>query len=451
MNHFFYKLLLLFVFLCTSIFVSAQPLPCEDPPTMTPLCADACIICDIDGFTGVNNGGASGEAPADFCTSTVHNGRWIAFIAGSESLVIELSVANCQFSPPEGLELGIYEGNNCGNFNLITECDGSIDENTSAIFTTNTPLTIGQYYYIVMDGNHGDVCEWTFKVLEGSTKVNPLETSGVISGDLETCVNRFGEYSTTGQVGATEFLWTVDGEIVQDGFEQTLEIEWQNEGTYELCVTAFNACDEAPPSCETIVVSSIPITLLEEEICNNQSFVLNDTIAVNTAGTHEFDFIDSNGCDSTVVLTLDITNCAIKGTIGQTPARCFGEASGQLDFMLTMGTPPFAYTWTQIGTNTMGSGTVENVNESVNISGLLAGTYSLVISDFFGNDLTLTEELTQSPQINVELTALDFNGFNVSCFEDSNGSLKVLSSGGALPHRYFWSTGENDVLEIENL
>ncbi len=136
MNHSSYRPLFWAIFLCCSLVVSAQPLPCENPPTMTPLCADACIICDIDGFTGVNNGGASGEAPPGFCTSTVHNGRWIAFIAGSEDLVIELSVANCQDTPPEGLELGIYEGNNCDNFNLITECDGSVDENTSAIFTT---------------------------------------------------------------------------------------------------------------------------------------------------------------------------------------------------------------------------------------------------------------------------------------------------------------------------
>ncbi len=451
MNHFFYKLLFLSILLCTSIFVSAQPLPCEDPPTMTPLCADACIICDIDGFTGVNNGGASGEAPADFCTSTVHNGRWIAFIAGSEHLVVELSVSNCELQNPKGLELGFYEGNNCGNFNMITNCDGSIDENTSSIFTTNTPLTIGQYYYIVMDGNHGDVCEWTFNVLEGSTKVDPLDTSGIISGDLEVCINSLGEYSTTGQVGATEFLWTVDGETIQDGFDKSLELEWTNAGTYELCVTAFNACDEAPPSCETVLVKNISTVLLEEEICDDQSFVLNDTLAVNTAGTHEFVFLSSNACDSTVVLNLTVINCAIKGTMTQTPALCFGEASGQLDFILTEGTPPFSYTWTQLGTNTTGSGTVNNVNESVNISGLLAGTYSFAFSDAQGNDLVLIEEITQATQITAELTTLDFNGFNVSCFEESDGGLKVAASGGVSPYNYFWSTGENNTSSINTL
>lgn len=108
--------------------LKAQPQPCGANPAMTSFCDDACIICDIDGFTGINNSSAKGQAPPGFCTSQVHHMQWIAFIAGTKDIKIELSVFNC--TKGEGLEVGIYEGINCANFSLVTECDTDIPANT---------------------------------------------------------------------------------------------------------------------------------------------------------------------------------------------------------------------------------------------------------------------------------------------------------------------------------
>lgn len=47
-----------------------------------PHCIEACVICDIDGYTGINDNPATGVAPPGFCTGTVHHVQWIAFIAG---------------------------------------------------------------------------------------------------------------------------------------------------------------------------------------------------------------------------------------------------------------------------------------------------------------------------------------------------------------------------------
>ncbi|MFK7908312.1 MAG: hypothetical protein AB8B69_24495, partial [Chitinophagales bacterium] len=481
MNHFFYKPLIVLLLLGCSVALLAQPQPCGDPPVMTPFCSstsvNACVICDIDGFTGVNNGGSSGEAPPGFCTSTVHNGRWIAFIAGSESLKIRLSVANCQSG--WGLELGIYAGTNCSNFQLVSNCNGSVNENTSAIFESNTPLTIGQYYYIVMDGNNGDVCEWTFDVLEGSTEVSALTTSGIISGELETCPSKLYEYATTGELGATEFQWTVDGAVVQDNGSNTFAQRWQNDGTYELCVTAFNACDGAPQTCQTVEVVSPEPTLFDEKICIDESFVVNDTIELNVTGNYEFVYPAADGCDSTVLVELEVIEstftevtanicegdnifigdtpyfevgqytevlqnvvscdstvtlnlgiviCEMKGAINEVPLVCFGEASGQLNFEVTEGTPPFNYTWERLGATQTGNGTLNNVNELVNLSGLLPGTYLITFNDSFGNDLILVEAVTEPPILTAEFTALDFNGVNVSCFEATDGGLEIAAS-----------------------
>jgi len=119
-------LLIGFLFFAISIF--GQPMPCtEMPPEMTSLCEDACIICDIDGFTGRHESNVAGVLPDDFCTIVVHNGQWIAFIAGSERLVIDIAVSNCT-TINSGLEIGIYEGIDCQNFRRVSNCNGAFDD-----------------------------------------------------------------------------------------------------------------------------------------------------------------------------------------------------------------------------------------------------------------------------------------------------------------------------------
>ena len=120
------KLNLFILLLFFSIkYTFAQPSICVDPAEMTPLCEDACIICDIDGYEGRHESSVNGWLPDDFCTTTVHNAQWIAFQAGSENLTIELQVSNCQIS--WGLEITIYEGINCQNFTKVANCLGSVN------------------------------------------------------------------------------------------------------------------------------------------------------------------------------------------------------------------------------------------------------------------------------------------------------------------------------------
>lgn len=101
-----------------------QPPICGNNPAMTSLCAQACIICDIDGFTGRNNSSIKGQAPPDFCTSYVHHMQWIGFIAGTSTLTLEVKVSNCARN--NGLEIGLYESLDCQTFRRISDCDTDI-------------------------------------------------------------------------------------------------------------------------------------------------------------------------------------------------------------------------------------------------------------------------------------------------------------------------------------
>ena len=89
----------------------AQPDPCGPTPAMTPTCLEACVICDIDGFTGRNSSTIQGQGFSGFCTTQFNRMAYIAFIAGTEDLEIEFTVTNCTIN--WGLEVGIFESFDC--------------------------------------------------------------------------------------------------------------------------------------------------------------------------------------------------------------------------------------------------------------------------------------------------------------------------------------------------
>ncbi len=475
-------------FLLTATIAIAQPQPCGPDPAMTSTCASACVICDIDGFTGRNNLTAQGQTFQGFCTTQFHNMSYIAFIAGSTDLSVKVTVTNCTIN--WGLEIGFFESPDCQGFEPITECNTDVAPNTSYTFTNDAPLTIGQHYYIIMDGSAGDICDWTFEVLAGSTAVGQLTTSGIISGEMETCADFPTTYTTSGDVGAAIYYWSVDGNL-QQNTSQDIELTFPADGTYELCVTAANVCDQAPPECTTILVRTPETLNIDETICDGDSIhVAGETLTV--AGDYEFHITTFNGCDSAIfvslevlpqaaefidinlcngetffigqtpytqtgvfldtiltaqecdsVVTLDlfIIECEIIGSTDFAEPICNGEATGMLVFSVENGTPPFTYDWSNITEPTIGGTGSTNLFTDNEIPGVPAGVYEINIMDTFGNDVVLFQEVTEPPPINIQMEATDINGFNLSCFDGADGTAFATPTGGVPPYTYSWDNG----------
>jgi gliding motility-associated-like protein len=494
----------LLIFLIFSILslggINAQPEPCIDPPMMTSLCDDACIICDIDGFEGRHDGSTPGTGPPDFCTIIQHNIRWIGFIAGSVDLEINLAVSNCVQGP--GLEIGIYEGINCENYQQVSQCWGAqtaVAEGTSKNFSNTVPLVIGQYYYLVMDGAFGDNCDWKFTVISGSTQVAPLTTSGNISGEETVCPDLPFIYNVDAPSGATEFDWTVNGSTINTAAD-SIEYTFPDDGNYIICVTAKNACDEAPPTCTIVQVNSVPDTEIIDVLCEGDSFLVANTV-IYEGGFYQFDLQNIDGCDSMVIVelteivtpvldinvdicdgdTLSIGNtsftqtgiyqevltsvfgcdsiinldlftivCNISSDDSFTPPICFGESSGSINFNVVNGTPPFTYTWMELNNILSGSGNITSAGEVITINNLPKGTYLITILDNFGNSDIIISDVTEPSEMNLDFAASDFNGVNVSCEDSADGNLQVLASGGVPNYDYVWASNETSDL-IDNL
>lgn len=480
----------LLLILLSAQLLQAQPLPCGPTAAMTSFCADACIICDINGFTGINNSNVQGQAPPGFCTTQVHHMQWIAFQAGSTNLTLKIAVSGCQNG--NGLEIGIYQTSDCENFTLVSACDTDIPNNTSQNFTNTVPLVIGQYYYLVMDGGGNDICNYLVTVVSGSTQVDPVSTSGAITGPLNACPGVQLEYISAEVPGATEWQWTMDGVNV-DGNVNAVEVIWTTEGTHELCVKAYNACSEAPPVCTSVNVTSLPPTTYSVGICPGECEPAEDTLLCDY-GVFDFHYTSVDGCDSLVQVTvttrpatvsnldLDIcqgdqvviggeaftqtgqyqkilTNwlgcdslvnidlfviaCEIQGSTQVQGVACAGGATGRITFSVTNGTPPLAYTWQRVGTTPplTGQGVIENVNTPEILDLMPAGLYFITINDNFGNDLVLIADVTDAEPLSNTFATSNYHGFQVSCNNGSDGTITATAAGGSPPYTYAWADG----------
>ncbi|MBX7162568.1 MAG: gliding motility-associated C-terminal domain-containing protein [Saprospiraceae bacterium] len=287
----------LFIFFLTLVQLSAQPMICQKPETMTPTCLQACLICDINGFTGKTGDGGVGQLPIDFCTTVKHNAQWIAFMAGSTNLTLKFSVFKCRTGA--GLEIGIFESSDCKNFTKISNCDGDVAENTSTILKMTKPLVIGQYYYVVMDGNMDDVCSYKIDVLDGTTAVWPLDQSGPILGPDTICNSDVVKYTTTPVIGGIFYKWTLDGKPLANA----LSVNVQPKADFTLCVQASNVCDTAAVTCKNVILLQGDSIHLDRQICTGDCMQVGDSIFC-TSGKYKVNLKNNVGCDSIIDLNL---------------------------------------------------------------------------------------------------------------------------------------------------
>lgn len=485
-----------FTLLCMTVLLGqwsqAQPSPCGPTPAMTPTCVEACTICDIDGFTGINNSTITGQAPPGFCTSYVHHMQWIAFIAGTTDLTIELEVFNCRGN--DGLEVGIYEAIECKNYRKVSDCDTDIPPNSKRIFKNTVPLTIGQYYFWVMDGSDNDVCNYTIRVLEGSTKVAPLTVPAAIGVPPVLCQGKQFTITTPGVVGATIYEWWVDG--VFSGTGKNIPVEINAAGKHTICLDALNVCDRAPQNCIEIEVLPSKENTLKHEVCFGECFkyagnefctpgihdvifsaangcdsivhldlTIKDQVEVSqqaricegesltlgddmffTEGPHVGYVTDQEGCRVKVNLDLEVIKCNIRSEASIVPITCTGNRDGKLRFSVTHGTPPFTYRWKRLENESeVGAGNISDENINVELTGLDEGTYLIEIYDNFGNVSVVQSYVTQPRPLQVGIEDSLTNGFHLLCHGDATAALTATGAGGTGQYQWLWSNGATTV------
>ena len=111
-------------------------------------------------------------------------------------------------------------------------------------------------------------------------------------------------------------------------------------------------------------------------------------------------------------------------TLSTTDVSCYGGSDGSIVATISGGTMPFTYSWSDGQT-------------TATASGLVAGTYTLTVTDSNGCSATASATVNEPTALTETTTSTD-----VSCYGGSDGTATISVSGGTAPYTYLWSDGQ---------
>ena len=151
-----------------------------------------------------------------------------------------------------------------------------------------------------------------------------------------------------------------------------------------------------------------------------------------SAASYDFEVMDAYGCMSDTTLAI-IEPLPFNVTLDSTSnISCNGGNDGALYITPSGGTEPYNISWT---------GPSGWTASTADITGLIAGAYSLTITD--ANSCAIfnfNETFTEPVALSITGAVLsDFGGYGVSCPTSADGSITVTAAGGTPPLAYLWN------------
>lgn len=311
--------------------------------------------------------------------------------------------------------------------------------NTGATTAAITGLIAGTYSVTVTDANS---CTKTVNNIQVTQPSALSASSAVTNVSCNGGSNGVASVTATGGAGGYTYLWNTGA--------STAAITGRPAGTYSVTVTDANSC--------TITLNNITITqppVLDGTTSTTAASCFggsNGTATVTatggtgggsytyswspsggtaatatglTAGTYSVTITDGNACTKTITgITVGQPAAALNGTPAVTNVACNGGSNGVASITATGGTSPYTYLWNTGATTS-------------SITGLLAGSYSVTITDANACIKTISNIMVSQPSVLNALPSVT----NVACNGGANGSATVTPSGGVVGYSYLWNTG----------
>lgn len=123
-------------------------------------CSNAPLINNLTGYYG-NLTGYTADNPGNmtsvFC-GTVENNAWLKFVATGVNLSLNAYISSCQ--EKGGVQIQIYKTSDCINFTSVSNCFFPTSMTDGVL--TASGLTVSETYYLMIDGDGGDICNYAF-------------------------------------------------------------------------------------------------------------------------------------------------------------------------------------------------------------------------------------------------------------------------------------------------
>ncbi|MBN2833708.1 MAG: Ig-like domain-containing protein [Candidatus Delongbacteria bacterium] len=146
--------------------------------TATQFCELALMMCEGETYYGstssfYNIENVDGQLNSKTYPGTLDNNSFYYFEASHDTAVIYLDVSNCSdtycdYNYPGRIEFSVYSGDNCQKLSLVSSASyvtTGVGEGLDTIVLSN--LEIWKSYYIVLDGWHCSMCDYSLTIDTG--------------------------------------------------------------------------------------------------------------------------------------------------------------------------------------------------------------------------------------------------------------------------------------------
>ena len=298
-----------------SICVVAPPPPpsCAGNPPAGNDCASATAICELNGYCGSTASTYTAnywpQLGTAFCGS-IENNSFISFVASSTTVSFNVWITSSTLG--YGIQMFIFSATGCAGAVTSYTCwnPGTATGGPSTVSASG--LTVGNTYYIMVDGNAGDVCNY---IIGANAGVNiPVDltpvTSSVCSG---------GSVNLTATGGNGTYTWTPAAGLSATSGANVTVTPPTTPGTYTYTVNSATGNPLCPSS--TSATASITVTGAavinagaDQAICTGQ----NVTLTATGGATYTWSPAITNGVPFSPPSTTTYT------VTGTTAAGCVG-------------------------------------------------------------------------------------------------------------------------------
>jgi hypothetical protein len=411
---------------------------------------------------GVSSSAAGGTMPYTYSWSnSATTASMTGVIAGTYSVTITdangcTDSSSTAVTQPPALGLSIAADSNVSCFGLADGGATAIPVggtlpysylwSTTDTTTFITGMVAGTYSLTITDGA-SVIAVSSITITEPNALVSTIQIDsnvscfGLLDGGLTSVV--------TGGISPYSYAWNDSNSAAI--IDTTAFIDSLSVGVYTVIITDSNGCTSvSSDSLFQPVVLDLVIAIDSNVSCFGSSdggmtsaitggvapynylWSNSDTTASITslaAGIYSLTVEDANGCTIGNVDTIIEPLQLVSTIVVDSNVSCNGLANGGVTVIPLGGTMPYAYAWS-------------NSDTTASITGVIAGTFSVTITDGNGCLIIDTVIITEP----IVLTSAIGSSSNVTCFGDSTGTANVIGSGGTLPYSYLWPLGDTTAL-----
>ena len=157
----------------------------------------------------------------------------------------------------------------------------------------------------------------------------------------------------------------------------------------------------------------------------NTTPIQTSNVALNLPlGTYTATITDTKGCVTTAEAIITEPNGIVTSIASQTNVDCFGNNTGAVTISASGGKGVLTYSWDTIP-----------AQNTLSLTGLIAGTYNLTVTDENNCKKIQTVTITEPDDIIISTISEK----DITCFNDADGAIDIAVSGGTLNYTFAWT------------